>query len=65
MSTGATRAQQYSSNWPTGDLNSAIKNFAGESPVITTTDKGKKIYTNPQNGVQIVEDTLGGLFPYL
>ena len=59
---GAKRAQQYLSNWPTGDLNAAIKKFAGNNPVITTTEKGKRIYTNPQTGIQVVEDTSGNYF---
>jgi hypothetical protein len=59
---GAARAAQYSANWPKANLNGAIDKFAGPNPVITTTDKGKKIYKNPQNGVEVVEDTNGNYF---
>ncbi|MCE0829018.1 hypothetical protein LVQ78_23840 [Buttiauxella sp. A2-C2_NF] len=59
---GTARAQKYSDNWPTGNLDAAIKKFAGSDPVVTTTDKGKRIYTNPQTGVQVVEDTSGSYF---
>lgn len=59
---GAARAQKYSDKWPTGNLDSAIQKFAGSNPIVTTTDKGKRIYTNPQTGVQVVEDTSGNYF---
>ena len=62
LSSGATRAQQYSANWPKANLNEAIKKFAGRDPIITTTDKGKRIYTNSQTGIQVVEDTTGNYF---
>lgn len=40
---GATRAVEYSSNWPNGSLKETIDKFAPNSePVLT--DKGKMIY---------------------
>ena len=59
---GAARAAQYAANWPEADLNSAISKFSGQHPVISTTEKGKKIYKNPNNGVEIVEDVNGHYF---
>ncbi|MDF7670414.1 hypothetical protein PT276_04225 [Orbaceae bacterium ESL0721] len=59
---GAARAEQYSSNWTTANLEKAIENFAGKNPVITTTEKGKRIYTNPTTGIQVVEDINGKYF---
>ena len=62
VTNGAKRAQQYSSNWPTGDLNAAIKKFAGKQPVTTTPANGKRLVTTPQTGIQVVEDTSGNYF---
>ncbi|AZF39530.1 Rhs family protein [Pseudomonas sp. R4-39-08] len=59
---GAQRAARYSANWQTADLNENILKFAGPSPIVTTTDKGKKTYTNPQNGIELVEDLNGNYF---
>ncbi|MFJ5257528.1 RHS repeat-associated core domain-containing protein [Pseudomonas sp. NPDC088414] len=59
---GAARAAQYSANWPKANLNNAVEKFAGNNPIISTTDKGKKIYKNPQNGVEVVEDMNGNYF---
>ncbi|MEX6315795.1 hypothetical protein AB6G19_21165 [Providencia manganoxydans] len=59
---GAERAKKFAENWPEADLDEAIDKFAGESPLITTTDKGKRIYENTENGIQIVEDTSGDYF---
>ena len=59
---GAARAEQYSNNWPTGNLDKAINDFAGTNPIITTTEKGKRIYTNPTTGIQVVEDISGNYF---
>ena len=61
-SNGAQRAEKYGSSWPTASLDDAVKKFAGDSPVVTFTDSGKKLYTNPETGIQIVEDVNGGYF---
>ncbi|EKT7570159.1 hypothetical protein A8N28_004846 [Salmonella enterica] len=61
-SNGADRSQKYSSNWATADLDEAIKKFAGENPIINVTDKGKRIYTNPDTSIQVVEDMKGKYF---
>ncbi|OCG70679.1 hypothetical protein A9G41_04355 [Gilliamella sp. Nev5-1] len=42
---GAARAKKYSKNWSTGNLNKVIEKFAGVNPIITITEKGKRIYT--------------------
>jgi hypothetical protein len=59
---GAARAAQYAKNWPEADLDDAISKFSGPHPVTSTTEKGKKIYTNPVTGVEIVEDLNGDYF---
>ncbi|WP_139834281.1 RHS repeat domain-containing protein, partial [Pseudomonas sp. R44(2017)] len=59
---GAARAAQYAANWPKANLNNAVEKFAGPNPTITTTEKGKRIYKNPQNGVEVVEDMNGNYF---
>ncbi|MBY8971339.1 RHS repeat protein [Pseudomonas sp. P867] len=59
---GAQRAARYSANWQTADLNENIVKFAGPDPIVITTDKGKKIYKNPQSGIEIVEDLNGNYF---
>lgn len=55
-------SQQYSSNWATASLDKVINEFAGSNPIITTTEKGKRIYTNPTTGIQVVEDLSGNYF---
>jgi filamentous hemagglutinin len=62
LSGGAARAQKYSDNWVEASLNKAIEKFAGKEPVITTTKTGKRVYTNPQTGIQVVEDLKGSYF---
>lgn len=59
---GAERAARYGKNWPSGDLAQSRKKFAGEKPIITETDKGKRIYKNPDTGVEVVEDLNGGYY---
>ncbi|MEZ2895455.1 hypothetical protein [Providencia rettgeri] len=59
---GAERAKKFAENWPEADLNESIDKFAGKSPIVTTTDKGKRIYENTENGIQVVEDTSGDYF---
>ncbi|MFH8133253.1 hypothetical protein ABU178_03530 [Pantoea osteomyelitidis] len=39
-----------------------MKKFAGSEPIISITDKGKRIYANPSTGVQVVEDMNGKYF---
>jgi len=59
---GAARAAQYAKNWPEADLDNAVSKFSGPHPIISTTEKGKKIYKSPETGVEIVEDLNGGYF---
>ncbi|PIT09517.1 hypothetical protein BGI40_11295 [Snodgrassella communis] len=59
---GAARAEKFSNNWPTGNLDEVIEKFAGVNPIITITEKGKRIYTNPTTGIQVVEDMTGNYF---
>ncbi len=59
---GAVRAQRFSQNWPSGDLGAAVNKFTGSDPLITVTESGKQIYTNPKTGVQVVEDLSGRYF---
>ncbi|OCG38122.1 hypothetical protein A9G29_11115 [Gilliamella sp. Fer2-1] len=59
---GAARAKKYSKNWSTGNLNKVIEKFAGVNPIITITEKGKRIYTNPTTGIQVIEDMSGNYF---
>lgn len=62
ITNGASRAAKFSKEWPAANLDDAVNKFAGSNPVITTTAKGKRIYTNPQTGIQVVEDTAGKYF---
>jgi hypothetical protein len=59
---GAARAEKFSNNWLTGNLDEVIEKFAGVNPIITITEKGKRIYTNPTTGIQVVEDMTGNYF---
>jgi uncharacterized protein RhaS with RHS repeats len=59
---GAERSAKYSANWKTDSLSENIVKFAGTDPTVTTTDKGKKIYKNPLNGIEVVEDINGNYF---
>ncbi|NMY80519.1 RHS repeat protein [Pseudomonas rhodesiae] len=59
---GAERSAKYSANWKTASLSENIVKFAGTDPTVTTTDKGKKIYKNPLNGIEVVEDINGNYF---
>jgi len=59
---GAQRAEKYGSNWPTASLDDTVNKFVGDSPVVSFTDSGKKLYTNPDTGIQVVEDLNGGYF---
>ncbi len=59
---GAQRAAKYSSNWKSADLNESVVKFAGPDPIVTTTDKGKRIYKNHIDGIEVVEDLNGGYF---
>ncbi len=59
---GTLRADRYANSWSTASLNDAIKKFAGSNPEITRTIKGKRIYTNRETGIQVVEDTSGKYF---
>ena len=62
ISGGEYRANLYSKNWTEANLHESIEKFAGKNPVITTTDKGKRIYENPITKVQVVEDVNGKYF---
>ena len=59
---GAARAAMYSENWPKASLKSAVEKFAGPSPIVTVTDKGKRIYKNSNTGIEVVEDLSGNYF---
>jgi len=59
---GAARRAEYGDGWPKGDINRSVDEFAGPNPIVTTTDKGKNIYANPETGVQVVEDINGGYY---
>jgi len=59
---GAQRASKYGANWPTASLDDAVSRFAGSNPVISTTAKGKKFFTNPDTGIQVVQDVKGNYF---
>lgn len=39
-----------------------LDKFAGKNPKIERTDTGKVIYTNKENGIQVVYDTKGSYF---
>jgi hypothetical protein len=39
-----------------------LSKFAGKNPLVTTTDKGKKIFTNSETGIQVVQDVNGNYF---
>ena len=62
ISGGEYRANLYSKNWTEANLNKSIEKFAGKNPIITMTDKGKRIYENPTTKVQVVEDINGKYF---
>ncbi|WP_370278309.1 hypothetical protein [Rahnella sp. CFA14(1/10)] len=62
LAAGAVRAKKFSGNWPTADLDAALKKFAGNHPLVTTTNSGKRIYAHPETGVQVVEDLNGDYF---
>ena len=62
ISGGEYRANLYSKNWAEASLSESIEKFAGKNPIITTTDKGKRIYENPITKVQVVEDVNGKYF---
>lgn len=59
---GAKRAEKFAQNWPEADLNASVNKFAGSNPVVTMTEKGKRIYEHPDTGVQVVEDVSGKYF---
>lgn len=48
-----------------GDLRSSIDRFAGAHPRVTTTDTGKRIYENPETGIQVVQDLQGQYYRIL
>ena len=62
ISGGEYRANLYSKNWIEANLHKSIEKFAGKNPIITMTDKGKRIYENPTTKVQVVEDINGKYF---
>ena len=59
---GAERAALYSEQWPSANLQEAINKFVGENPTISITEKGKRIYSNENSSIQIVEDLNGSYF---
>jgi len=62
LAAGAIRANKFSGNWQTSDLNAAVTKFAGNDPLVTMTNSGKRIYAHPVTGVQVVEDLTGNYF---
>jgi filamentous hemagglutinin family protein len=57
---GAARAAQYSANWESSSLQSALNKFA---PGAKGTVSGQKtIYTNPETGIEVVFDNAGNYF---
>ncbi|QGX41523.1 FG-GAP-like repeat-containing protein [Permianibacter aggregans] len=59
---GAERAAAYGEGWASASLSDAVEQFAGKNPVISMTDKGKRIYANSETGIQVVEDVNGKYF---
>lgn len=59
---GAIRANQYSKNWPSQSLSQSVSSIAGLNPIVTYTNSGKTIYTNPVTGIQVVHDISGNYF---
>lgn len=58
---GAIRSAKFGSGWPKASLKDAINKFApGAKGVKTST--GKTIYTNPNNGIEVVADDAGKYF---
>ncbi|MCX0500350.1 hypothetical protein [Erwinia billingiae] len=62
LASGGIRANKFSGNWPTAELDAAVTKFTGNEPVVTMTNSGKRIYTHPETGVQVVEDLSGRYF---
>ena len=62
---GAARRAQHGGGWQVGDLRSSIDRFAGAHPRVTTTDTGKRIYENPETGIQVVQDLQGQYYRIL
>jgi hypothetical protein len=58
---GAQRAAQFSKNWPSSSLKSAINKFAPGAKGYPT-DTGKILYTNSETGIQVVYDKAGKYF---
>lgn len=59
---GDERAAQFAQNWDKGDLKTSIDKLAGKNPKMERTDTGKVIYTNKENGVQVIYDLKGNYF---
>ena len=59
---GAARAAANSGNWSSGSLSETIENIAGPNQVVSNTNSGKTIYTNPSTGISVVYDSAGNYY---
>lgn len=59
---GAVRAEKFAAMQQKVSARETIKNIAGDDPVVTYTDSGKTLYTNPTTGKQVVYDNAGRYF---
>ena len=59
---GAARAAANSGNWSSGSLSETIENIAGPNPVVSNTNSGKTVYTNPTTGTSVVYDNAGNYY---
>ena len=59
---GAARAEKFGASQQGVSAKATIKSIAGDSPVITYTESGKTLYTNPATGMQVVYDNAGKYF---
>ncbi|NRR31473.1 LysM peptidoglycan-binding domain-containing protein [Oxalobacteraceae bacterium] len=59
---GAARAEKFSDFQQKVSASETIANIAGENPIITYTESGKTLYTNPSTGLQVVYDNAGKYF---
>ena len=59
---GASRAAQYGASWREESLAATVRRICGGSPSVHDTSTGKRIWTNPANGLQVVYDKAGDYF---
>ena len=60
--TGKERADEFSKNWRNASLQESIKNFIPNAKKLDIPEKGKIIYFNDDNPIQIVYDINGDYF---